>query len=95
MSLMEQSAAMADAEVAHLARDASRIEAAATADRSTRSDLVKHCLPPGSQALSGNGRSLWQLALDHAHGVGEAQAIRIEPARPRGLHHELANREVR
>ena len=37
----------------------------------------------------GNGRSLRHLALDHAHRVREAQAIRVEPARPGRLRHQL------
>ena len=35
----------------------------------------------------GNGGCLGQLALDHAHGVREAQAVWIEPARPGRLRH--------
>ena len=75
-------AAMADVEVARLALDAARVQASTTAHAVPARDLGQHGVARGSQALRGNGRGLRHLALDHAHGVGEAQAIRIELAQP-------------
>ena len=53
MPLMERLAAMAHVEVAHLALDATRVEAAATADAATAGDLVEQRVAPLRQALRG------------------------------------------
>ena len=53
MPLMEGFAAMAHVEVAHLALDAARVEAAATADTAAASDLFEHGVAPGWQTLRG------------------------------------------
>jgi hypothetical protein len=53
MPLMEQFAAVANAEVAHLVFDAARIESPATADASAARDLVEQHIAPSSQPLRG------------------------------------------
>lgn len=65
MLLVEQLAAMADVEVAHLALGAARIEAPATAGASTARDRIEQRVAPGSQPLRGNSRGLRHLALYH------------------------------
>ena len=52
MALMERLASMPDVEVAHLALDAARIEAPATADTSTACDFVEQRIAPRRQPLS-------------------------------------------
>lgn len=53
MALVQRFAAVADIEVAHLAFDAARIEAPATADAPTPRDLVEQRITPRSQTLRG------------------------------------------
>jgi hypothetical protein len=50
---MKQLAAVANVEVAHLALDAARVEAPATADASPARDLVEQRIAPGRQSLRG------------------------------------------
>jgi hypothetical protein len=95
MPLVQHFTPMADVEVAHLALDPTWIEAPTAADAAAARDLVEQRVAPSRNSLRGNGRSLRHLALDRAHGVHEAQVVGIEPARPRGLGHQLANGGVR
>jgi len=53
MELVEQSTAMANVEVAHLALDTARVEASAAADASTARDLLEQRIAPARQALRG------------------------------------------
>ena len=53
MPLVQQLAAMANVEVAHLAFHAARVEAAATADAATSRDFGQQRVAPMSQALRG------------------------------------------
>jgi hypothetical protein len=53
MPLVQALAAMADVEVAHLALDPARVEAAAAADAATASDLLEQRVAPRRQALRG------------------------------------------
>jgi hypothetical protein len=53
MPLVQQFASMADAEVAHLALDAARVEAPAAADASSARDLLEQRVAPRCQALRG------------------------------------------
>jgi len=50
---MQWFAAMANIEVAHLAFDAARVEAATAADTATSRDLVEQRITPMRQALRG------------------------------------------
>jgi hypothetical protein len=53
MPLMERFATAANLEVAHLAFDTSRVEAAATADAAAAGNLVEHRVAPGFESLRG------------------------------------------
>ncbi len=53
MHLVEQSAAVADFEVAHPVLDAVRVEAPATAHAAPGSDLPERRIAPASQSLRG------------------------------------------
>jgi hypothetical protein len=53
MPLMERYVTMADVEVAHLALDAARVEATATADAAATRDLLEQGVAPLRQALRG------------------------------------------
>ena len=50
---MEHGTSVAEVEIAHLALDATWVEAPATADAAAARDLVEHRLAPGSQTLRG------------------------------------------
>jgi hypothetical protein len=50
---MERCAAAADLEVAHLALDASRIEAAAATDAAAAANLIDQCVAPAFESLRG------------------------------------------
>ena len=79
MPLVQQFAAMAHVEVAHLALHAARVEAAPTADAST---ACEQRVAPRRQTFRGERPRLEHLSLDHAHRVREVQPVWIETARP-------------
>lgn len=101
---MERFAAMTDVEAAHLAPDATGVEATSTAVATTAGDLPQQRVAPSLQTLTGNSPGLRQLALDHAHCVGEARPVKdraveclchtppcLHGVIPRQLHRSLAS----
>ena len=92
---MQWLASAPQGEVAHFSSDASGVEAPAVAHAFSCGDFGEHRFEPARQALRGSGRSLRHLALDHAHGVHEAQSVRVQAPRPCRLRHQLPDREVR
>lgn len=95
---------MTDVEAAHLAPDATGVEATSTAVATTAGDLPQQRVTPSLQTLTGNSPGLRQLALDHAHCVGEARPVKdraveclchtppcLHGVIPRQLHRSLAS----